>query len=147
MPYVPAPVIEKLGFMDALERLNEKNKKHALLLKNEKREIVPLFLNSAFVMALLYYEIFREINAAFTFEKVGVLLFIYIVYNFAVLTFCTEAAKNYFLKCLLLFSSHSICFYLWIWGQDKWSVAYFIGVLMAATKLTLMWKIWVARGK
>lgn len=127
--------------MDALERLNENNKKHAQLLKKERREIMPLFLNSAFVMALLYYEGFRELHVEFTTGKIGVLLFIYVVYNISVLAFCTAAGKNYYLKCLLLFFCHSFCFYLWIWGGDKWNVAYFIGILIAATKIILMWKI------
>lgn len=133
--------------MDALKRLNEKNKKHAQIAKNEKREIMPLFLNSAFVLALFQYEYFKEIEADLTLGSIGTLLFIYVVYNFVVLIFCTEAAKNYFLKCTYLVLCHGICFYLWIWGQDKWSVAYFVGILMAATKLILMWKVWVLRNK
>ena len=132
--------------MDALEHLKQKNEKHAGLLKKERREAIPIFLNMVFVVVLYYYEAYKNIESGFTTERVGTLLFIFTVYNVAVFMFCVEVTKNYFVKCALILLCHGVCLYFWIWEQDIWSTAYFIGLLYSALALIFLGKSIISRG-
>ena len=145
--HVFAPHIWKLGSMDSLERLKQRQEAHAKLLRKENNEILPLFIHSVFVSGLLYYEFFRNIGGEFTFEVLGTLAFIYVFYSFFVMVFTNQVAKTYAVRCVILTVCHGVCFYLWIWGQDKWSVAYFVGLLFVAAQVVLFSKFCAPRGK
>ena len=116
--------------MDELDkRIQQKNEAHNKLIQAEKREVFPMFLHSMFLLILFYYEFFVSFDAGFTTQSFTTLFFIYIAYNIIVFDFCTNIIKNYYAKCLLLVTLHSVFIYFWIWHQDQHGVAYIVGKL------------------
>lgn len=59
----------------------------------------------------------------------------------AAVLFYYEFTKNYHLKNSLLIICHSTCIYLWIWQDNKWAVAYLIGLLFVSAKVLLMLRV------
>ena len=141
------PVIGTLGFMDSLERFKEKQKIHAQHVKKEREEIIPAFIHCSLALVIFYYEAFSNIESDFTFAGIGPNLFVFIIYFFVVLIFCVEVTKNFIIKCILLVSCHAVCIYLWIWVQNPWAMAYFVGLIFSATKLLMFGKHFAARNK
>ena len=124
------PLCGVLAIMDELDkRIQQKNESHRKLMQAENREVFPIFIHSIFLLTLLYYELLVNIGDGFTAENVTTLLFIYIFYNMIVFDFCTNIIKNYYAKCLLLVTLHSVFIYFWIWHQDQYGVAYIVGKL------------------
>lgn len=136
-----ARVCKGVRFVDAFERLKEKNDHYGKIKRKESREVFPLFLNTSLGAIIFYYEYFISIENIFSAGTFATLFFIYFIYGFTVLIFCEEITKHYYLKNSLVVLCHSVCIYLWIWQDSKWAVAYFVGILFASAKIVLMFKI------
>ena len=124
--------------MDAFERLKQKNEQHSKLVKKESREVFPSVLSSALAAVLFYYEFYVNLGTEFGLQALLTLFLVYVVYSFTVFMFCDEFTKNYYFKNALLIICHSTCIYLWIWQDNKWTVAYLIGLLFVSAKVLLM---------
>ena len=127
--------------MDAFERLKQKNEQHSKLVKKESGEVFPSVLSSALAAVLFYYEFYVNLGSEFGAQALITLFLVYVVYSFTVFMFCDEFTKNSHLKNSLLIICHSTYIYLWIWQDNKWAVAYLIGLLFVSAKVLLMLRV------
>ncbi len=127
--------------METLEHLKRKNQLHNKLVAAERNSMIPIVINFLFVIVLIEFEIIEMFSSGLSLAVVFTILFLYLVYNIMILTFCAYYFKNLLLRCTALVVIHLGLIYLWIVQGDKWSVAYMLGLFLVVMTFKSLYEI------
>ena len=134
MPYVPAPVIEKLYAMDALKKLEERNNKHATLVREENRFTQIVFVNYISLLVVTYYEVFKA-DSIFSIEP-AISFICSLAFSVFLSSFGTDMIVRHWMRIILLTTCNAWFCYCWIWTNDT------TGAFLPLAFIIIMWRKW-----
>jgi len=126
--------------MDVLNKLKQKNDEHRKAVSSQNKTVWFAFIHTIFVIVLMYYELYKDPEQELDFAQLKVLIFIYIYYNFIIISFCHGMFKRHLYRCIALLSFHSTFIFYWVYYKDQYGVAYMVGILFVMLALKVFHK-------